>query len=73
MNRDEQRFARFGEREATSTLIVLMWKSLLGWTNLVVPTIAASEYLLWLKFGDCLDPTRFRSGKGDRVASMQRV
>jgi hypothetical protein len=34
--------------------------------------IAASEYLLILKFRD-LDPTRFRSGNGDLIASMQRV
>jgi hypothetical protein len=31
------------------------------------------EYLLFLKFRDRLDPTLFRSGKGDRIASMQRV
>jgi hypothetical protein len=35
--------------------------------------IAASEYLLLLKFCDRLDPTRFRSGKGDFIARMQRV
>src|SRR4029077_2818629 len=34
---------------------------------------AASEYLLVLKFRDRLDPTRFRNGKGDLIASMQLV
>src|SRR5260370_9275275 len=34
---------------------------------------AASEYLLWLEFGNRLDPTRFRSGIGDLVSSVQRV
>jgi hypothetical protein len=60
-------------REATLTLIVLMWESLLGWINLVAPRIAASESLLCLNFRDRLDPSRFRSGKGDLIASMQRV
>jgi len=35
--------------------------------------IAASEYLLFLKVRDRLDATGFRSGKGDPIASMQRV
>src|SRR6266851_4479130 len=36
-------------------------------------SIAASESSLFQKFRDRLDPTRFRRGKGDRVAGMQRV
>ena len=32
--------------------------------------ILGSEDLLFLKFRDCLDPTRFRKGKGDLIASM---
>ncbi len=59
-------------REATLILIVLIWESLLGWINLVAPR-AASESLLCLNFRDRLDPTRFRSGKGDLIASMQLV
>ena len=35
--------------------------------------ITDSEDLLFLKFRECLDPTRFRSGKGDLIASMQGV
>src|SRR3981081_928341 len=31
------------------------------------------QYLLLLKFGDRLDPTRFRSGKGDLIAGMYSV
>ncbi len=36
-------------------------------------SIAASESSLFQKFRDRLDPTRFRRGKGDRIAGMQRV
>jgi hypothetical protein len=72
MKRDQRRFARFGPREAALILIVLMRESLLGWINLVMSRIAASEYLLFLKFRNRLDPTRFRNGKGYLVASMPR-
>ncbi|MEA2866173.1 MAG: hypothetical protein QOE39_888 [Bradyrhizobium sp.] len=58
--------ARNGLLQATGLAIVV------GHSHRIVK-LRLLNILLVLKFRDRLDPTRFRRGKGDLIASMQGV
>ena len=73
MKRDERRFARFGPAGSNLDPDCAYVGELARLGQPSGAQIAASESLLCLNFRDRLDPSRFRSGKGDLIASMQRV